>query len=265
MNSNFKLYLYDTTIDLVVSANSIYVDNKPMNNRILSAHKGVNNEIYFNIRDRDRKLQNVFSDVLRAYLIEPDAKRRILTKTLAHTSDVGIVKLILAEGDLTNVDPGLYQIHITRSTQEDIDLPVYVDQNNNVRLDIRITDQTSVEPVATQEESVFIQTANTMLGDSSNIFVCSALYGNLEKNFVDSQHTIGIYTTTYTGNITIQGSCLIGVPDTDDMSKDWFNIETVSLSNSNIITHRTFSVNANWIRIIHTPNSGTVDKVVLRN
>ena len=265
MNSNFKLYLYDTTIDLVVSANSIYVDNKPMNNRILSAHKGVNNEIYFNIRDRDRKLQNVFSDVLRVYLIEPDTKRRILTKTLENTSDVGIVKLVLTDGDLVNVDPGLYQIHITRSTQENIDLPVYVDQNNNVRLDIRITDQSSVEPVATQQETVFTQTANTMLGDSANIFVSSALYGNLEKNFVDSQHTIGIYTTSYTGNITIQGSCIIGVPDIDDMSKDWFNIATVSLTDSTTITHRTFKVNANWIRIVHTPDSGTVDKLVLRN
>ena len=265
MNSNFKLYLYDTTIDLVVSANSIYVDNKPMNNRILNAHKGVNNEIYFNIRDRDRKLQNVFSDTLRAYLIEPDAKVRILTKTLINTSDVGIVKLILTDGDLTNVEPGLYQIHITRSTQEDIDLPVYVDQNNNVRLDIRITDQAAVTPVATQEEAVFSQMANTMLGDSSNVFVSSALYGNLEKNFVDSQHTIGIYTTAYTGNITIQGSCLIGVPDTDDMSKDWFNIETVNLDNVSGITHRTFNVNTNWVRIVHTPSAGTVDKVLLRN
>lgn len=265
MNSNFKLYLYDTTIDLVVSANSIYVDNKPMNNKILSAHKGVNNEIYFNIRDRDRKLQNVFSDVLRAYLIEPDTKRRIFSKTLFNTSDVGIVKLILTDGDLTNVDPGLYQIHITRSTQEDVDLPVYVDQNNNIRLDIRITDQSAVTPVNTQEEAVFIQTANTLLGDSSNVFVSSALYGNLEKNFVDSQHSLGIYTTSYTGNITIQGSCLTGVPDIDDMSKDWFKIETVSLSNSSVITHRTFNVNANWIRIIHTPESGTVNKIFLRN
>jgi hypothetical protein len=265
MNSNFKLYLYDTTIDLVVSPSSIYVDNKPMNNRILSAHKGVNNEIYFNIRDRDRKLQNVFSDVLRAYLIEPDAKRRILTKTLSNTSDIGIVKLVLTDGDLAETDPGLYQIHITRSTQEDIDLPVYMDQNNNIRLDIRITDQASVTPVSTQEETVFTQTANTLLGDSSNVIVSSALYGNLEKNFIDSQHTIGIYTSSYTGNITIQGSCLLGVPDIDDASKDWFSIETVSLSNSSIITHRTFNVNANWIRIIHTPDSGTVDKVVLRN
>lgn len=267
MNSDYKLYLYDTTIDLVVSSTSIYVDNKPMNNRILSAHKGVTNEIYFNIRNRDRKLQNVFSDTLRAYLIDPLTKKRLFAKILENTSNVGIVKLVLVEGDLVNVEPGLYQVHITRSTQEDVDLPVFVDQNNNVRLDIRITDQTSVDPVPTQTETVFSQVANTMLGDSSNVFVSSALYGNLDNNFVNAQHSIAFYTTTYTGNITIQGSCLTGVPDTDDLSKDWFHIETVPLSNSSTITHRTFSVNANWIRVIHTPDNdlGSLNKVMLRN
>ena len=252
MNSDYKLYLYNTSIDLVVSSTSIYVDNKPMNNRILSAHKGVSNEIYFNIRNRDRKLQNVFSDTLRAYIIDPGSKKRLLTKILEHTSDVGIVKLVLVEGDLTNLDAGLYQVHITRSTQENTDLPVFVDQNNNVKFDIKITDQTSVEPVATQEETVFVS---------------SALYGNLDHNFVNAQHSLALYTTSYTGNITIQGSCLQGVPDTDDVSKDWFNISTLALSNSSVITHRTFSVNANWIRVIHTPSnaSGTIDRVMLRN
>lgn len=267
MNSDYKLYLYDTTIDLVVSSSSIYVDNKPMNNRILNAHKGVTNELYFTIRNRDRKLQNVFSDTLRAYLVDPFSKKRILTKILEHTSNVGSVKLVLVEGDLTNVEAGMYQIHVTRSTQEDVDLPVYADQNNNVRFDIKITDQTSVDPVPTQTETVFSQLANTALGDSSNVFVSSALYGNLDNNFVNAQHTIALYTTTYTGNITIQGSCLIGVPDTDDLSKDWFNISTIELSNSSVITHSTFSVNANWIRVIHTPDdsTGTIDKVLLRN
>jgi hypothetical protein len=267
MNSDYKLYLYDTAIDLVLTTTSIYVDNKPMNNRILSAHKGVSNEIYFNIRNRDRKLQNVFSDTLRAYIVEPHSKKRLVTKILENTSDVGIVKLVLLEGDLTNLDAGLYQVHITRSTQEDIDLPVYVDQNNNIKFDIKITDQASVEPVATQEETVFNQMANTELGDSSNVFVSSALYGNLDHNFVNAQHSLALYTTAYTGNITIQASCLQSVPDTDDVSKDWFNVATISLSNSNVITHRTFSVNANWIRIIHTPddNLGTLDKILLRN
>lgn len=267
MNSDYKLYLYDTSIELVVTTNSIYVDNKPMNNRILSAHKGVSNEIYFNIRNRDRKLQNVFSDTLRAYLVDPNSKKRVVTKILEHTSDIGIVKLVLTAGDIINLDAGLYQIHIIRSTQDDTDLPVFVDQNNNIRFDIKITDQTSVEPVATQEETVFNQLANTALGDGSNVFVSSALYGNQDHNFNNAQHSIALYTNSYTGNITIQGSCLTGVPDTDDISKDWFNIQTISLSNSSAITHRTFSVNANWIRVIHSPddNLGSLDKVLLRN
>lgn len=267
MNNDYKLYLYNTIIDLVVTSNSIYVDNKPMNNRILSAHKGVNNEIFFNIRNRDRKLQNVFSDTLRAYLVDPNTKKRVVTKVLEHTSDLGVVKMILGDGDLTNIDAGLYQIHVVRSTQEDLDLPVYSDQNNNVKFDIKITDQINVEPVSTQEETVFNQLANVALGDSSNVFVSSALYGNLDHNFINAQHSIALYTSSYSGNITIQGSCLTGVPDTDDLSKDWFNITTVALSNSSIITHRTFSVNANWIRVIHTPDDdlGTLDKVLLRN
>ena len=74
---DYRLYLYNDTIDLVVDNNGIYVDNRPMNNKKLTAHKGLTNELYFNIRDKDRKLQNVFSDTLVAYLINPTTKRRV--------------------------------------------------------------------------------------------------------------------------------------------------------------------------------------------
>jgi hypothetical protein len=87
-----KLYLYDDVIELVVTVDNIYVDNRPMNLRKLVAHKGITNTILFNIRDRDRRLQNVFSDTLRVYMIHPTTKRRIFTKPLVNTSDVGKVK-----------------------------------------------------------------------------------------------------------------------------------------------------------------------------
>ena len=108
-----RLYLYEDNFELVVDAYGIYVDNRPMNNRKLVAHKGIYNEVKFTIRNRDRKLQNVFSDTLSATLINPTTKRRIFTKILEQTSDVGCVKLILDEGDLQNVDEGLYTIYIT--------------------------------------------------------------------------------------------------------------------------------------------------------
>jgi hypothetical protein len=262
-----KLYLYDNVIELVVTVDNIYVDNRPMNLRKLVAHKGITNTILFNIRDRDRRLQNVFSDILRVYMIHPTTKRRIFTKPLVSTSDVGKVKLILEEADLANIESGLYTLYVTRSTQENENLPVYNDQNNNIRFDIEITDQTGEEPVSTQVETTFTQTANTMLGDASNVIVSSAFYGNLERNFPNAQHSIAFYTTQYTGNITIQASCLLGVPDIDDASSDWFNIETIALSNSSVVTHHTFTVNCNWVRVTHTPNNtnGTLNKILLRN
>ena len=100
--SDHKLYLYDNNIDLVIGTDGLYVDNRPMNNRKLIAHKGLTNELIFSIRNRDRKLQNVFSDTLSAYLINPTTKRRLFYKLLEHTSNVGQVKLVLDEGDLRN-------------------------------------------------------------------------------------------------------------------------------------------------------------------
>lgn len=264
-----KLYLYQDTVELVINTDGlgIYVDNRPMNIKKLQAHKGVTNEIFFTVRNRDRKLQNVFNETIRAYIISPSTRTRLLTKIAEHTADVGKFKLTFLEGDLQNIEPGLYQMYVTRSTEESIDKPVYTDQNNNVRFDIEISEQAMIEPVPTQEETNFTQVANTLLGDASNIFVSSAMYGNVDRNFLYAQHTIGIYTNTFTGNITIQGSCISGVPDQEYDSIDWFDVTTKALSNVSSITYDTFSVNANWIRIKYTPNdaNSAVTKVMLRN
>ena len=44
--SDNRLYLYEDYIDLVIDTNGLYVDNRPMNNRKLIAHKGLSNEIF---------------------------------------------------------------------------------------------------------------------------------------------------------------------------------------------------------------------------
>jgi hypothetical protein len=182
-------------------------------------------------------------------------------------TDVGKMKLTLFEGDLANIAPGLYTIYLTRTTQDQFDKPFYSDQSNNVKFDIEITEQAALEPTPTQEEVNFTQVANTLLGDNSNIFVSSALYGNVDRNFNNAQHSIGIYTETFTGNVTIQGSCISGVPDQEYNSLDWFDIATVPLSNSSSIVHRTFIVNATWIRVKYAPDtqSSSLSKVLLRN
>ena len=64
---------------------------------------------------------------------------------------------------------------------------------------------------------------------------------------------------------TIQGSCLENAPNSDEASLDWFDISDISLTSSSVLTHKTFKVNANWIRIKHVPTAGSISKVLIRN
>ena len=132
-----------------------------MNNRKLIAHKGMYNEIKFDIRNRDRKLQNVFSESLSATLVNPTTKRRIFTKLLEHTSDVGQVKLVLEEGDLRNVEEGLYTIYVSMTKADGYEYPVYTDPNSSVKFQIEIDAQIKNEPVPTQLANTFTSIAST--------------------------------------------------------------------------------------------------------
>ena len=262
-----RLFLYDEVVDLMIGSDGFYVDNRPMNNKKLTAHKGLSNEIIFNIRNRDRKLQNVNSDVLRATMFHPSTGKRIFSRVLDHTGSTGQVKLNMAEGDLTNVEQGLYQLYISRETSESIELPVFADQNNNLVFGIEVKDQTQRTPVDTQTANVsqFMQVTNTNNGDAGNVFVTSALKGNQSRNFPSCLHSIAIHPTAYTGTINIQASCVENTPDTANNSSDWFDISNLSLTANSTIYHSTFQVNANYIRVMSEPTAGNISLVQLRN
>lgn len=255
-----KLYIYDTRIGLVITSDNIIVDNRPMYQRTIVAHKGLHNRINFEIRNRDRQLQNVYSEELVAYIIEPKTGRRLVTRILETTQTVGEVVLDLVPGDIQNLVAGRYYMYITRSNPTFInELPLYANQDNDLRFDIEITDQAHVSPVPTQEVTEFTET-------SSGVYVSTSLLGNIYRNFPNAQHSLAIYLSSFVGDIKIQASCVGGSPDTDDASGDWFDVytETIETADSSILEH-TFQANVNWVRIVFEPTSGTVSKVQLRN
>lgn len=271
--SNFtsKLYYFDTIIDLVANDTSITLDNRPMNSRKIKVHKGVTNEIFFSITNKDRKKTNVFADNLYAYIISPTDKRRLVSKLLEHTADVGVVKLLLTDGDLQNVGRGLYNMHIVKNDNDDQTyLPLFSDQQGNAQVELEVTEQVVQDPVATQEDTTFLQTADTDTGATSNVFVSDAMFGNVNKNFQNCQHTVAVYpASAYTGQVTIQASCLTAVPDSDNTSTDWFDVRNIDMTANTQIRTETFSVSANWVRLVSKPTASTetanLTKVLLRN
>ena len=78
--------------------------------------------------------------------------------------------------------------------------------------------------------------------------------------------TLAIYPDAYTGNIDIQASLVESVPNTNNLSTDWVTLESnIALTSSSNIFTRNYTVNANWIRVLHTPTSGNISQVQIRN
>ena len=97
------------------------------------------------------------------------------------------------------------------------------------------------------------------------------MYGNQDNNFTHSQHTIGIYMTSFVGNVEIQGSALSTAPTQDS---DWYDINVQGDSGQSVVPFTTafsgidaynFTVNTNWVRVKFAKTSGSFDKVLLRN
>lgn len=276
MSSGSAKILYNLgsqKVDLVLNESGITVDNRPMNQTKLVAHKGFDNAISFFVRNRDRKLQDISSKTLYANVINPNTKRRVMFKQLDLVSgSTGEATLNLVTGDLIDLAPGLYHIALSESSDLGVtQFPLYANQNDRIVTDLEIRSSLEYEPVSTQVETNFTQIANVALGDTSNIFISSAMYGNQEKNFRHSRHTIAFYMNEFVGNVTIQGSALETVPTQET---DWYNINPQGDFGQEVIPYTTaysgidpfnFKINTNWIRLKIVQTSGTFNKVLLRN
>ena len=69
--SNLTLLMYQSnTLNLVKKQENYYVDNRSMNRKEFIVHKGMDNIVYINITNQDRKKQNVYNNDIQADIIK---------------------------------------------------------------------------------------------------------------------------------------------------------------------------------------------------
>ena len=275
MQSN-RLYQYRTEIDLVYTAYGVEVDNRNMNPTHVVAHRGLTNTIYFNVRDRDRKLQTITVDDIRCYIVDATTRRRVVSKLLEPDQlEKGICKLVLREGDIVNLVPGLYHCYFTITRDDKHEEPLYSNQNNGLGFTLEVTDQAYSYPVPTQEANCNIMISKP---DDANVYTTSALFGNLDRNFTNCQHTMAFHINGYTGSLKVQASNIPYAPDPDIDSIDWYDVKTTEVTTAGIIIngklsnegvfYTNFNTACNWLRVVNTPADGNVNtltKIELRN
>lgn len=272
-----KVYMYDHVRQLLVVGDTFCPckDNGPMNKNPIKAHKGIDNKIVFRALGPDRVPYDVAcNEQVYARIMDPDNRKVVLEKLCRLGPAKGVITLELDAGDVALIAPGLYTMVLIRT--EDfivstpdyyIEKPMYSDMNNNVEMEIEITEQAFKAPLPsiTYELSDWTPDLNIpVMGPIVRSFYTGRIPGGRVQNHINSVHSFSTYTKNFTGVLQIWGS-LEETPDAYQSASRWFKIYPTSMSNDieyfNFSGTQawTFSANCLWLKFRYIPTTDVLD------
>jgi len=278
-----KLYLYDHVWQLLAVGDTFCPckDNGPMNNTVpLKAHKGLDNKLIFRVLGPDRVPQDIACDQqVYARVINPENRTVVLEKLCRLGPAKGIITCELDSGDLALIAAGLYEFVLIR-TQDFIsnvpgyyvEKPLYSDMNDNVAMELEITEQAFKAPLPSVTLLPGDWTPDILIptfGPPTPCFYSSRIPGGRVMNHIDSVHSFSTYTENFTGILEIWGT-LEETPDPYLSASRWFKIYPSSMSTDiEFIGYTgtqawTFSANFLWLKFRYFPSQEVLDPGILK-
>lgn len=283
MNINFhKLYLYDFIYQVTVSDDAFCLckDNGTMRDNMLKAHKGIDNTLYFRALQPDRSpYKSQHGEQVYARIIDPDTKSVVLEKWCKLGPAVGLITLQLNSSDIENIRVGKFNLVLIRT--DNIvptipgyysEKPVFTDLDNNVSMEIDITEQALKSPVPSIVITPDKWTPDYQVpisGPVRNCFYSGVLPGAKMMNHLDSVHTFSTFTDHFSGTLEIWGS-LEETPDPYLSNTRWFKIKPdllnsdISFENYTGTKYWSFRSNCLWVKFRYYPSISVADPGVLK-
>lgn len=278
-----KLYLYDHVYELLMVGDNpclISGDNGPMGNLTpCKIHKGIDNKLIFRVLSPDRTPVDVAChQQVYARIIDPENRTIALEKLCNLGPAIGLITLSLDAGDIADIHAGRFEIVLIR-TQEFvnnipgyyIEKPLYSDLNDNVSMQLEITEQAFKAPAPAITLYPNDWTKDILVGDfgaPAPCFYSARLPGARVQNHKDSVHTFSTYTKNFTGILQIWGT-LDETPDPYLSHNRYFPIYPSSMSKDIEFIGYTgtqawsFSANCMWVRFRYFPSTQVLDPGIL--
>lgn len=243
-------------------------ENRPMNSNIIKLHRGIDNQIRFRVFNQDRKPVKLFDLEVIAKLVNPQNGETVLTKNLTVGSKPGYVHMYVSEGEITNIAPGFYNMVILG--QEDFiaginesevySSPFYTDIGNNIVCSVQVTDSALPLPppsyVITDDDWRVVKQPTGFLEDINELRT-SAVPASRVRNHINALHTMGVFTTDFTGTLQVYATLDLQPPE--DLRR-WFPVDLTSGTDIIQFDRYTgsvsfaFAANFTWMTFIQRPN-----------
>lgn len=283
MDINFhKVYLYDHVRQLTIIDDTFCPckDNGPMAQNTIKIHKGIDNKAIFRALGPDRVPVDVgCAQQVYARIVDPDNRKVVLEKLCRLGPAKGIITLELDSGDIVDIHAGLYEMVLIR-TQDFVsnvpgyyvEKPLYSDMDDNVAMEIEITEQAFKAPQASITLGPEDWTPDIIVptfGPPMPCFYSSRIPGGRVQNHKESVQSFSTYTENFTGILEIWGT-LEESPDPNLTETRWFRIFPSSMSTDiQFVAYTgtqawTFAANFMWLKFRYFPSTEVLDPGVLK-
>jgi hypothetical protein len=276
-----KMYLYDHVRQLLAVGDTFCSckDNGPMNKNPLKAHKGIDNKLIFRVLGPDRiPVDIACNQQVFARIIDPDNRAIVLEKLCRLGPAKGIITLELDSGDITDIHAGLYTMVLIRTEEFVVNVPdyyvekpLYSDYDDNIAMEIEITEQGLKSPVPSVTLLPKDWTPDILAPLTVNprpCFYTGRIPGGRVLNHKESVQSFSTYTEHFTGILEIWGT-LEETPDPYLNDTRWFKIYPSSMSQDIQFTGYTgtqawtFAANFMWLKFRYFPSTEVLDPGVL--
>ena len=255
-------YLVENKINVVSTEAGFVVEYRPVYQRQVQLYKGIDNKLQFRVLNADQKPVDIQNKTPK--FVAFDENNTMVVEHNGTVQDVGTVatrgkfSITVTENDLLNIKEQFLKYNVYLVDSDGDKELTYSHSNFDNNASMFVNGRTFPGPQATVSVSTFTETEV-----DSNTYVSSTVDAQPAINGNEALHTAAIYTDSYIGDVTIEGTLENEVTD----ATNWFTITTQSFTGSEdepvpvnfngIFSHIRFKTDAD--------PSNKVTKILVRN
>ena len=248
-------YLVSNSTVVVLDGTGNLTEYRKVYQRNIKIAKGIDNVITFEIKNHDQKPVSILNKYTP--YVEVFTEDNILLKKYVGTiketttpSFKGQFIINITDGDTINLDAQYLSYTVYLTDTSDINSLTYADSQYGIKGTIELLNEAFPGAIPSKTITNFLDGISSVVDGEPNINSNNAL------------HTAVFYTTGFDGTVIVQGT--LGPNNTTS----WFDISTETLASPTQPHYVNFNGVFSNIRFKVTNssgNSGTVDKILIRN
>jgi hypothetical protein len=254
----FSSYLLQNRVPVIWYETGYLMEYKIVYQRNIKVYKGVSNLVQFEVLNADQKRVDISDKTLKLYVTTQEGKL-VLERELDILNDgsstllKGIAQVKFEEDDFLDYDPQQLNYALVHA-QGNEEFPVFVNSYYGATGTIELLSGIVPRPNPTVESDRWLLISDVYRGEALE-------GGNSVGGSNSSLHTMALYTTGFTGTVTVYATVENSVTD----FTVWTEIDEFELTNQTGITNKNYQGLYSYFRVDYQLTAGTVDKVLLRN